>query len=120
MSDCKHENVELILSATTSVMAVTFQIFGAKCKDCGTQWDVGDLLEGVVEIERLKRTAAFWEQQAQLYKEGIDELMRFPNGRHKAVTEVIGVAKKLKQMGLLEKYKSVLLDYLGYREQEQD
>jgi hypothetical protein len=64
----------------------------------------------------MNKEALFWKEQAQIYKEYIDEIVRFPEGRIKAVNEVIEVAEKLKQIGLFEQYKPILLSYLGIDE----
>ena len=51
--ECEHKNIAINPSLTTSVMAITLNIFGFKCEGCEKQWDVGNAVEAIQATERL-------------------------------------------------------------------
>ena len=56
---CEHKNVEINLSATTSVMSIALHIFGFKCEDCEKQWDIGNAVDAIRATERLSSEVAY-------------------------------------------------------------
>ena len=51
--ECEHKNIAINPSLTTSVMAITLNIFGFKCESCDKQWDIGNAVEAIQATERL-------------------------------------------------------------------
>lgn len=68
---CQHLRLKPNVSAVTSVIAIQFHFWGVECEDCGRKWDVGQVLQGVVDSaaseERLRRA----EQRASLAEMGL-------------------------------------------------
>jgi len=66
--ECEHKNIAINPALTTSVMAITLNIFGFKCEDCGKQWDIGNAVEAIQATERLSA------KRALLIANAIDKL----------------------------------------------
>ncbi len=55
MSDCRHSRMKFDVSAQTSLKNITFHVFGAQCEECKSSWDVGSLLQAIVNLAECER-----------------------------------------------------------------
>jgi hypothetical protein len=53
MIECLHQELKWNMSAMTSVMGIQTTIWGVECVACGRKWDVGEVLQAVVDISRI-------------------------------------------------------------------
>jgi hypothetical protein len=55
---CQHLRLKPNLSATTSVMAITTNLWGVTCEDCGAKWDIGQVLQAIPDLAAAQATIA--------------------------------------------------------------
>jgi hypothetical protein len=55
---CLHTEIKPTIHAMTSVLAITFSLYGFECVSCDRSWDVGDAAEALRKVDELARLEA--------------------------------------------------------------
>jgi len=70
VTPCQHRELKWNLSAQTSVMAVQTTVWGVECVGCGKKWDVGQVMQAVVDLatsqERVRELEAGSQKMERL------------------------------------------------------
>jgi len=48
--ECQHRELKWNISAQTSVLAIQTTAWGVECIGCGRKWDVGQVMQAVVDL----------------------------------------------------------------------
>ncbi len=111
--DCSHQRMKFDLSVQTSLMNVTFHLFGVQCEDCERKWDVGELLQAIIKIDKLlvdlkdadDRFDRFQDEFVQPFGE-----LKIRNTKLEAVAQVATLLLKHGEVDLYEDLERTLAD----------
>ena len=74
MTPCQHRELKWSISAQTSVMAVQTTVWGVECVGCGRKWDVGQVMQAVVDLTASQERVRELEMRDEAWESTMREI----------------------------------------------
>jgi len=69
--ECRHRELKWNITAQTSVMAIQTTVWGVECVGCGRKWDVGQVMQAVVDLSASQERVLELERPRRGYTKGV-------------------------------------------------